>query len=141
MSSGNIGKKWTDLEETQLLQQIKEGIEFDEIASLHQRTLGGIKARINKLAHIYKNEGMEMEKIGEVLRLDKLEMDFLFKKEKKSVVVNQLDKQDEVVVEEGSFELLEDSWKEKLDKRMSLLEEKMDKILISINKVSNNMGL
>ncbi len=129
MSSGNIGKKWTDLEETQLLQQIKDGIEFDEIASLHQRTLGGIKARINKLAHIYKNEGMEMEKIGEVLRLDKLEMDFLFKKDKKSVVVNQLDKQDEVVVEEGSFELLEDEWKEKLDKRMSLLEEKMDKVL------------
>ncbi len=129
MSSGNIGKKWTDLEETQLLQQIKDGIEFDEIASLHQRTLGGIKARINKLAHIYKNEGMEMEKIGEVLRLDKLEMDFLFKKDKKSVVVNQLDKQDEVVVEEGSFELLEDDWKEKLDKRMSLLEEKMDKVL------------
>lgn len=129
MSSGNIGKKWTDLEETQLLQQIKDGIEFDEIASLHQRTLGGIKARINKLAHIYKNEGMEMDKIGEVLRLDKLEMDFLFKKEKKSVVVNQLNKQDEVVVEEGSFELLEDDWKEKLDKRMSLLEEKMDKVL------------
>lgn len=145
--AGKIGKKWSDLEETELLQRLKNGIEFEEIAQLHQRTLGGIKARINKLAHIYLKEGMEMEKVVEILRMDKGDVEYLVKKQNKdnqnnslldnnsikTVIVNKQNYNEEVVVEEGSFEVLHtQSLEDKIDelnKKVEKLGEAVDKIL------------
>lgn len=137
--AGNIGKKWTEIEETELLQQIKDGTDFEEIASLHKRTLGGIKARINKLAHIYLKEGMNIDKVAEVLRLDKIEMEYLIKKHKgdgKVTIENCIE--DEIVVEEGSFEVLHNNH---LDTTILELNSKIDKLGEAVGKIMAHMGI
>ena len=147
MAKENIGKKWTELEETQLLEELRNGTELDDIANLHQRTLGGIRARINKLAHIYLKEGMDVDKIADVLRLDKLELDYLNKKvDKTKVVVQKLNANEEVVVEDdGSYDIVENGFYQRmgdlenkidgLQNKIDGLNGKIDEILVQISKL------
>ncbi len=46
----NCGKRWTDSENEQLLKCIQDKINIHEIAGRHERTVGGIRSQIRKLA-------------------------------------------------------------------------------------------
>ncbi|MCM1130398.1 MAG: UvrD-helicase domain-containing protein [Roseburia sp.] len=48
----SIGKKWNAEEEKQLLEEYSQGMKFSEIAKLHSRNSGGIRARLKKLGVI-----------------------------------------------------------------------------------------
>jgi hypothetical protein len=43
------GSKWTDAEERQLLSEVQTGKTMNEIASIHRRTVRGIKARLSRM--------------------------------------------------------------------------------------------
>ena len=45
----NTGKSWTSQEDSVLLQRYKGGAAIETLASLHGRTTGGIRARLEKL--------------------------------------------------------------------------------------------
>jgi hypothetical protein len=47
-----IGSKWTLEEEEQLIEEFGNGMKISEIAELHSRTPGGIRARLKKLGAI-----------------------------------------------------------------------------------------
>lgn len=47
-----IGSKWTPEEEEQLIEEFGNGMKISEIAELHSRTPGGIRARLKKLGAI-----------------------------------------------------------------------------------------
>jgi hypothetical protein len=47
----NIGQKWTDEEETLLLEELSKNIDIDLIAQSHNRSLGGINARRKHIAY------------------------------------------------------------------------------------------
>ena len=48
MSESRLVKKWSNVEEEQLINEIQEGLEDEEIAKRHQRSMGAIKIRQKK---------------------------------------------------------------------------------------------
>jgi hypothetical protein len=59
-----LGQPWTVEEETLLLAAIAEKKTFDQIATEHERTLGGIKARLQVIAkRMHEVDGKNMEEI------------------------------------------------------------------------------
>ena len=49
---GNAGKAWTHAEEQQACDELRRGINFQEIAKAHNRTVVSIVARLMKLGKI-----------------------------------------------------------------------------------------
>ena len=59
----NNGKRWSDEEDAQLLQELSEKIDFETISATHNRSISAIKARIYiKAENDYRN-GVEEELI------------------------------------------------------------------------------
>ena len=65
----NLGKKWEETEETQLLDELNKNIPISEIAILHNRTPGGISARLRVIAYNMYTNNIPMEKIIEATKL------------------------------------------------------------------------
>lgn len=51
----NIGARWTEEEEQNLSKEFISGLSIKEIANIHKRRYGGIRARLRKLGLIDKN--------------------------------------------------------------------------------------
>jgi len=67
----NAGQKWTDEEETLLLQELSKNNNIQLIAQYHNRTVGGINARRSEIAYkLYRNNN-SMEDIILKTKLDK----------------------------------------------------------------------
>jgi len=68
----NMGQKWSDAEETLLLEELNNNIDIQTIAQKHNRTIGGINARRQAIA--YK---MYLKKISteEIIKQTKLDYD------------------------------------------------------------------
>ena len=49
---GNAGKYWSREEDAQVCAEVRKGIDFQEIAKSHNRTVGSIVARLVKLGEI-----------------------------------------------------------------------------------------
>ena len=64
-----IGLPWTTDEEKQLLDLLSRGVNREDIATAHQRTLGGIVGRINYIAVKMARSGASMESICKTTRL------------------------------------------------------------------------
>ena len=47
----NTGQKWTDEEESLLLEELSKGIDIEIIAQSHKRTIGGINSRRREIAY------------------------------------------------------------------------------------------
>jgi len=48
----NAGRLWSNEEDTKVCEEVKQGIDFHEIARSHNRTVGSIVARLVKLGKI-----------------------------------------------------------------------------------------
>jgi hypothetical protein len=60
----NMGSKWTDIEEMELLENIRKHLDFDEIAKKHSRTRGAITARLEVIAiRMYEENRYDIEHI------------------------------------------------------------------------------
>jgi len=59
----NTGQKWTDEEETLLLEELSKNIDIQEIAQCHNRTTGGINARRKEIAYKLYSNNNSMEEI------------------------------------------------------------------------------
>ena len=59
----NIGQKWTDEEETLLLEELSKNIDIKLIAKSHNRTIGGINSRREKIAYKLYSDNISMEEI------------------------------------------------------------------------------
>lgn len=68
--ANNIGKKWTEDEENQFIEELKSGIGLKEIALIHRRNLGGIKARREKIVYAFHLKGMNVAEIKKLMKLD-----------------------------------------------------------------------
>ena len=67
----NMGRKWTDIEEMELLENIRNHLDFDEIAKKHSRTRGAITARLEVIAiRMYEENRYDTEHIEEATRLN-----------------------------------------------------------------------
>ena len=72
----NLGKKWTDEEENTLLQELDKNINIENIAQIHNRTIGGIRARQRTIAY---NMYVKKASIEEIIIKTKLDKEQLMK--------------------------------------------------------------
>lgn len=76
----NAGQKWTDEEETLLLEKLSKNIDIELIAQSHNRTTGGINARRRVIAYkLYSNNNT----IEEIILKTKLDEDQIMETIKK----------------------------------------------------------
>lgn len=73
-----IGKKWEDSEEIELLDEVKNDIDFKSIAHKHGRTVGAITGRLKIVALRLHNLDTPIEEIIHITRLDRTDIfDFI----------------------------------------------------------------
>ena len=76
----NTGQKWTDEEETLLLEELSKNIDIQLIAQCHNRTTGGINARRRVIAYkLYSNNNS----IEDIILKTKLDEDQIIETIKK----------------------------------------------------------
>ena len=63
------GKKWTELEEQQLLNELEINMDHHAIAENHDRTFGGIRGHIREMAYRMYTAKQSKEDIMQTLRL------------------------------------------------------------------------
>lgn len=59
----NTGQKWTDEEESLLLEELSKGIDIEIISQSHKRTIGGINSRRREIAYKLHVKNTSMEEI------------------------------------------------------------------------------
>ena len=60
----NMGQKWSDEEETLLLEELNNNIDIEIIAQKHNRTIGGINSRRQEIAYKMYLKNVTIEKIN-----------------------------------------------------------------------------
>lgn len=70
----NKGKKWTDLEEDNLLTELSENKTINEIAKKHGRTTGGIATRISQIVYKEINAGESIDNVMNMVKMTKDEI-------------------------------------------------------------------
>jgi hypothetical protein len=66
----NMGQKWTDEEETLLLEELNVNADIEAIAQKHNRTIGGINCRRKDIAYKMYLKNMSTEEIIKKTKLD-----------------------------------------------------------------------
>lgn len=69
------GKKWTELEEQQLLNELEIDMDCNTVAENHKRTLGGIRSRIYEMAYRMYLKNAPKEEIMKKMRLTEGHLD------------------------------------------------------------------
>tara|TARA_Y100000816_G_C26108334_1_gene590096 strand:- start:5278 stop:7134 length:1857 start_codon:yes stop_codon:yes gene_type:complete len=80
VAPGSKGKKWTDEEETNLLNSLARGISIWNIANDHDRTCGGITSRIRKIACDLMDAGRDITEVIEKTKLTRQQIEEAVKK-------------------------------------------------------------
>lgn len=70
----NTGAKWTNEEETALLEELSQNIDIDKISDIHNRTTGGINCRRKLIAYKLYSNNISMEEIIEKTKLDEYQI-------------------------------------------------------------------
>ena len=66
----NMGQKWSEKEETLLLEELSNDIDIETIAEKHGRTVGGINSRRQQIAYKMYLKNMSTEEIIKKTKLD-----------------------------------------------------------------------
>lgn len=65
-----MGQKWTDEEETLLLEELNKNMDIETISQTHNRTIGGINARLRDIAYKMYLKNISMEEIIKKTKLN-----------------------------------------------------------------------
>lgn len=68
IDSDKTGRAWSSEEENKLIEEIKT-LDVEEIANLHQRTVGGINSRLRHIGCRLLQEGMVIHDVSKMLNL------------------------------------------------------------------------
>ena len=66
----NMGQKWTDEEETLLLEELNKNTDIETIAQTHNRTIGGINSRRLEISYKMYLKNVSMKEIIKQTKLD-----------------------------------------------------------------------
>tara|TARA_Y100000593_G_C4179394_1_gene271251 strand:+ start:244 stop:699 length:456 start_codon:yes stop_codon:yes gene_type:complete len=66
----NRGQKWSDEEETLLLEELNKSMSIELIAETHKRTIGGIKSRQREIAFKMHSKDIPMKEIIEKTKIE-----------------------------------------------------------------------
>ena len=126
---------WTHEEEKQLLEELKNGMDEDDIAINHQRTVGGIRARVRLIAYKMHINSYPMSEIIEKTKLTEEEiMNAIERRNNKTKKTNQENTNGHgqtvtVKIENTSSEL---------QAKIDALDKKMDIVLSILQNMTMN---
>lgn len=107
----NNGKRWSDEEDAQLLQELSEKVDFETISSTHNRSISAIKARIYMKAENDYRNGVE-----ETLIFTRYNMNEEMLNDALAYVKKMEDKKEKVKGEKNKEkEMVEDVQKEEIE--------------------------
>ena len=66
----NMGQKWTDEEETLLLEELNNNVDIGTISQKHSRTIGGINSRCQEIVYKMYLKNLSIEEIIKRTKLD-----------------------------------------------------------------------
>ena len=90
----NIGKKWTEEEICELLNEIKEDNKLESIALLHKRTVGSIRGKLLNIADHYINDKkMDINEVSKIIKISVSEINTYLQKKlpKKDIKITNND--------------------------------------------------
>ena len=93
----NLGKKWTEQEESLLLTELDNNIDIDIIAKKHNRTKGSIVSRQKEIAYKMSIKNISMIEIINKTKLDEITINEFIEKKiyntsiKKSIKKNEIE--------------------------------------------------
>lgn len=122
----NRGHKWTEAEESLLLEELNNGLSLDVIAKSHGRTIGGISSRCKEIAYKMYLKEISMEEIVKQTKLDEEAVkEWIEKKQNKKTKKN--DKKEKAKEEKESKETKEGNGDNKSDNNnLDIIEMKND---------------
>jgi hypothetical protein len=86
----NMGSKWTQIEESELLANIQKQLDIEEVAKIHSRTRGAITARLEVIAmRMYEENKYDIEHIGEVTKMNAISIQEAIDKKNKNKNKNE----------------------------------------------------
>jgi cell division protein FtsI/penicillin-binding protein 2 len=116
----NSGKRWSDEEDTQLLQEVQEEKSYENIAQIHQRTESAVRSRISiKAVNDYKS-GVDLETIYQRYKMSEKSFQEAFeyvskKSAEKAKAETKKTQKEESKNESVKNELVEDSKEKSID--------------------------
>jgi len=106
--TANIGKKWTEDEILELLEEIKEEMTLEDIALKHKRTLGSIKGKLYSIADHYINiKKIDVNEVSKIVNIPVIKInEFLLKKlpKRENKKISQTESKSESQTEEEIIE-------------------------------------
>ena len=129
----NLGKKWTEQEESLLLTELNNNIDIEIIAEKHNRTKGSIVSRQKEIAYKMSIKNISMIEIINKTKLDEITInDFIEKKSyntsiKKSIKKNEIEDknfsiEDEINEMKNDIKELKNTLKELVDMMKAVYE-------------------
>jgi len=80
----NMGAAWRESEIEQLLNEVRDGQTYEEIAKTHKRTVGGIVSRLKDIAYECHNKQMSINEIVVLTSISKNDViDTIVQKDKR----------------------------------------------------------
>ena len=129
----NLGKKWTEQEESLLLTELNNNIDIEIIAEKHNRTKGSIVSRQKEIAYKMSIKNISMIEIINKTKLDEITInEFIEKKSyntsiKKSIKKNEIEDknfsiEDEINEMKNNIKELKNTLKELVDMMKAVYE-------------------
>lgn len=129
----NLGKLWTKDEENLLLQELSENFDIENIAINHERTIGGIIAKINDIAYKMYIRNISIAEIIEKTKLDEKKLEEVIEKKKAKIQSGKKinDNTDKLVRKSDIIEIKYEI------KELKILMKKMNEMIKAIYQFEN----
>jgi hypothetical protein len=119
----NMGQKWTDQEETLLLEELDKNININIIAQNHNRTLGGIICRQKEIAYKMYFKNYSIEEIIQKTKLDnEIVKQIIERKNKKNSQIKTFSIENEIVEIKNDIKELKNVIKELVEMMKAVYE-------------------
>jgi ATP-dependent DNA helicase PIF1 len=113
--TANVGMRWSEVEVSNLLNEIKDGKSFTDIANLHKRTLGSITSKLLHIAEqLINNDGLDIESVSKKVNLpiQDINQHLLKMKNKPETNKKKVIKEEIQIIEEKKKEIILNSEQE-----------------------------
>ena len=122
----NLGKKWTEQEESLLLTELNNNIDIEIIAEKHNRTKGGIVSRQKEIAYKMSIKNISMIEIIKKTKLDEITINEFIEKKSYNTSIKKSIKKNEIEYKNFSIEDEINEMKNDIKELKTTLKELVD---------------
>jgi hypothetical protein len=89
----SMGKRWSKIEDNNLLQELNNDLSIQDIANIHNRTIGGIQARQKLIALRMFNKQTPIDTITRIMRITEKQIYEQVEKQNSKKIKNNIEKE------------------------------------------------